>query len=63
MILVFTEMMELNSCKLSENIKRNISNRADKDEEDLDIPRESLIELEGNYNVNQDNNINNPSNL
>ena len=55
MILVFTEMVELNFCKLSENIKRNISNRPDKDEEDLDIPRESLIELEGNYYVNQDN--------
>ena len=65
MVFVFTEMVELNFCKLSENIKRNIANRADikylenEDEENKD--RESLVELEGNYIVNE-NNINSPFN-
>ena len=65
MVFVFTEMVELNFCKLSENIKRNIANRADikylENEDEENKVRESLLELEGNYIVNEDN-INTPSN-
>ena len=65
MVFVFTEMVELNFCKLSENIKRNIANRADikylENEDEENKVREYLLELEGNYIVNEDN-INTPSN-
>ena len=73
MILVFTEMIELNFCKLSENIRRNIANRADfkykeneDEEEDKNIPRdsrESLIELEDNYKINEDYITGRPSDI
>ena len=69
MILVFTEIIELNFCKLSENIKRNISKRADDNykenegETDSEITQESSAELEEScYNINQDI-IYRPSNL
>ena len=70
MILVFTEMVELNFCNLSKNIKRNIANRAEYEEdiadraeyeEDNIISNDTLIEIEGNYIITEDY-INGPSN-
>ena len=60
MILVFTEMVELNFCNLSKNIKRNIAYRAES-EDDKGIRRDTMIEIGDNYIVPEDY-INDPSN-
>ena len=60
MILVFTEMVELNFCNLSKNIKRNIANRAES-EDDKGIHRDTMIEIGDNYIVPEEY-INGPSN-
>ena len=56
-LLIFLEIIELNFCGLSDNIKKNISIRSEKDmslvELESDSDRDSLVEIAPGYIVNK----------
>ena len=61
MILIFTEIIELNFCELSKNTKRNINERASIVEESVNNLEKILIN-DDNDNNSDDNNINDNDN-